>query len=833
MTRSLVPQRDWLWRSFWLALVLAGAVFLPFILFDKGYFIYYGDFNVQQIPFYQMAHDSVRSGDIFWSWTTDLGANFVGSYSFYLLGSPFFWLTLPFPSAVVPYLMGPLLVLKFACSSTAAYLYLRRFVKTDYALIGGLLYAFSGYSVYNVFFNHFHEAIIYFPLMLLGMEMYMKDNRRGVFAVAVFFSALSNYYFFIGQAIFLIIYWLMRMGSPDWQCRPAKFFWLAFEAVAGTAASAILLLPSYLAVLQNNRVDSLLQGWDLLIYNKPQRFWDIIHSFFFPQDIPARPTFFMESDNKWASMSAWLPVFSCCGAIAYFQSRKHTDWLRRLLIFCVFCTLIPALNAMFQLFNAMYYARWFYMMVLFLVLATMRCFEEHREIPVNWNRAWGWCFGITAFFALFIGLVPKKWNGEEGESISLGLYDHQYTDRFWIFVAIAMISLVLTLLLVRLFRQDRKLFTRWTLAAVACVSLIYSWYCLMLGKATGYYDADYVITYGIDGAADISLPDTDQTYRIDVHKGMDNQAMFWKLPCIQTFHSIVPGSVMEFYPSIGVTRSVGSRPDTTHYALRGLTSVRFLFDFADEDGTHFKKEEDFFYNEEMGIFKMPGWKYYDTQNGFDIYENEYYIPMGFTYDYMLSRSTYDAMSTSRRELALLKALVLEDEDVERFAELLPSITTVNPHSYTQSGYMNDCLDRRASAASSFVRDDRGFSAVISLPKENFVFFSVPYEEGWSATVNGAPAEIVRAGVGFMAVLCPAGEDVAIRFDYTTPGLKAGALISVTAVVLLAAYLVLWRFLSKRKTVISLPADQSSDFSPAFPPPELPGDADTSDHRSSI
>ena len=76
--------------SFLLPLAAAALLFLPFLIYDKGYFIYYGDFNVQQIPFYQMAHDSVRSGNIFWSWTTDLGANFVGSYSFYLLGSPFF-----------------------------------------------------------------------------------------------------------------------------------------------------------------------------------------------------------------------------------------------------------------------------------------------------------------------------------------------------------------------------------------------------------------------------------------------------------------------------------------------------------------------------------------------------------------------------------------------------------------------------------------------------------------------------------------------------------------------------------------------------------------------
>ena len=153
-------------RAFCLAVLTACIVFVPFMIFDGGYFLFYGDFNVQQVPFYQMLHDAIRSGNWGWSWTTDLGANQVGSYTFYNLTSPFFWLTLPFPSDAVPYLMGPLYLLKFSCASLSAYTYLKRYTRNpDAAVLGGLLYAFCGFSVYNVFFNHFHEAIIIFPLL--------------------------------------------------------------------------------------------------------------------------------------------------------------------------------------------------------------------------------------------------------------------------------------------------------------------------------------------------------------------------------------------------------------------------------------------------------------------------------------------------------------------------------------------------------------------------------------------------------------------------------------------------------------------------------------------
>lgn len=146
-------------RMFLLGFFTLLVVLLPIVIFNKGYFIYYGDFNSQQIPFYHLAHDAVRSGQLGWNWQTDLGANFIGSYSFYLLGSPFFWLTIPFPSGAVPYLIPWLLCLKHGMATMTGYAYIRRFVRSPRAAaIGAMLYAFSGFQAYNIFFNHFQDV---------------------------------------------------------------------------------------------------------------------------------------------------------------------------------------------------------------------------------------------------------------------------------------------------------------------------------------------------------------------------------------------------------------------------------------------------------------------------------------------------------------------------------------------------------------------------------------------------------------------------------------------------------------------------------------------------
>ncbi len=782
---SLIPpplhrEKSMAASAFWLTLAMALLLFLPFLLYDGGVFIYYGDYNVQQIPFYQQAHAAIRSGNIGWSWTTDLGANFVGSYSFYLLGSPFFWLTLPFPNTWVPYLMAPLMMLKMAFAGLTAYHYAVRFVRPHTAVMGAVLYAFSGFSIYNIFFNHFHEALIWFPLMLVGVERYMTEGKRGVFAVAVLMTALNNYYFFIAQAIFVMIYWVVRALSGDWEHRTRRFFGLWLEALLGTVGAAVLLLPSFLSVIQNGRTGMLLEGWGLLIYSTDQRPLDILHSFFFPPDLPARPAFFPDSNNKWSSMAAWIPLFGATGVIAYFQSRHHRDWLRRLLIILVLCAFVPALNAMFQLFNQMYYARWYYMLVLMMILATLRCFDEEKTI--NWSRAIGWSGGIIGAIALVVGLAPTSWDPTD-KDFCIGLA--AYPPRFWAYVAVAAVCLVATGLLVRLQRRDRRRFAITALAASIAVCLVGGWAYITMGKLNSNYPDDYIREKMLDGG-DFDLPQ-DSFCRTDMYEAMDNQGMFWDMPCIQAFHSVVPGSVMDFYSAVGVERSVASRPKSDSYPLRSLLSTRWLFDYTQPRGDVqlYKKDSAF---EELGVTAMPGWSYHSTQDGFAIYENENYIPMGFTYEHYITRATFDTLTDSQKQLVLLAALVLEEETDP--GTLTP--LSLDEMAFTYEEFSTNCAARRVNAADSFAVDKDGFTATVTMAKDNLVFFSVPYESGWRATVDGQPVAIERTNVGFMAVACPAGQAVTIRFDYTTPGLRTGALLSAAALLGLGLYLLLSR-----------------------------------------
>ena len=770
-----------------LAFCVAAAFFIPYIIYGKGYFLFYGDFNVQQVPFYQLCHEAVKSGNIGWNWGTDLGANFIGSYSFYLLGSPFFWLTLPFPNSFVPHLMGPLLILKFSLAAFFAYFYIRRFVRNpESAMLGGLLYAFCGFSIYNIFFNHFHEAIVIFPLLLLSMELHITEKRRGVFALAVFGCAFINYFFFYGMVVFCILYWAIRSINKCWKQNIKSFLTLAFEAVIGLLMAMVILYPTILAVLQNNRLSDINLGYDSWLYGRVQIYANILEIFFFPPDIPARPVFFPEADIKWSSMGAWLPLFSMVGVFAWFKAKKK-HWINKLLTICAVMALVPILNSAFYMFNSAYYARWFFMPILIMCLSTVMAIEDHR---VEWNGAFKVVSFITIIATLIIGFWPQG-KDENGDITQFGLYTYDadsamYTFRFWITCAIAIISLIILGILLKLYRSYHKVFLKNAISFVCIISVIYSALFIGFGSSHSYDIKNEVIPNLIEGS--VTLDGDKDDFRIDCYDCMDNTAMFLDYSGINAFHSIVPGSIVEFYEYIGEERSVASRPTVEPYSLRSFLSVKYLLSRAEGDE----------FIDDYGDPAIYGFEFLKKENGFNIYENKNYIPIGFTYDNYITEADCENVPEHLKTNMMLKAILLNKKQIKKYGSLLENI---NSKDYTLSefSFEIDCKTRNQNSVYDFERTKTGFRAAIDLEKDNLVFFSVPYEKGWSAFVNGKKVDVEKVNIGFMAVKGEKGTNE-IEFVYKTPGLYEGIIISVIALVILICYMVLVKYKRGRKPI---------------------------------
>jgi uncharacterized membrane protein YfhO len=70
-----------------------------------------------------------------------------------------------------------------------------------------------------------------------------------------------------------------------------------------------------------------------------------------------------------------------------------------------------------------------------------------------------------------------------------------------------------------------------------------------------------------------------------------------------------------------------------------------------------------------------------------------------------------------------------------------------------------------------------------MERDNLVLFSVPYDKGFTVTVDGQPAEAERANFGLTAVFVPEGTHE-IRFRYMPVGFLPAAAVSVLTALLL-------------------------------------------------
>ena len=792
----LLTPREQSHKKFWQAVGLcaltAAIFFLPFYILDGGFFHYAGDFNSQQITFYRYMNGFVKGAGYpdsafagaprnTFSWATDLGSGVMNAYSFYLYGSPFFWLSVLLPQSWLPYMMVPLLVLKFGVAGGGAYLYLRRYVKNaNYAVLGACLYALSGFAVYNVFFNHFVDVVALFPYLLWALDEAIYEDRHGLFAFWVAVNLLNNYFFFVGQVIFLCIYFVCKLTAKDFRLTGRKFGHLLWESVLGVAMGCLLLFPAVLSLLQNPRTIDLSSGWGFLIYAKVQQYLAILLSWILPPDSPYLTSVWSEGVIKWTSMTAYLPLCSLAGAMAYWRSRK-ADSKKRIVAVCAVCALVPMLNSAFYALNSSYYARWYYMPTLILAAMTVNALEDpdiDLDAPA---RGIGWIMLATLVFAV----VPVR--DDTTETWSFGVLKNP--EQFFVVLGFGLLGLMLYRVLCSKWRQDSRFAQRMT-AAVLVFACAFTMVHIGIGKFGQWHtDSDLVEQDTNALLLKNDLPEGD--YRIDTYKIHDNIGMWLDKSCLQYFGSTAAPSILSFYPGLGVKRDVRSEPEIANYALRGLLSVEYLIT-TPEKRESFEDEAD------------AGWTYLADVDGYTLYHNDNYVPMGFTYDYYVTEATYEASIKTLRSNLLMRALVLTDEDVAQYGKYLTELPDAMLDDLHYDSYTQDCADRRAHSCSVFQMNNAGFHAEITLDKPNLVFFSVPYDDGFTAYVNGEKTDILQVDEGLMAVLCPAGAS-SIDFVYQAAGLSASRVVTAVAIPVWVVYVAC--FVRRKRRSTGAPAEE--------------------------
>ena len=233
-------------------------------------------------------HERFRADKIIEDWCAEnnfeLGSSLIGALSFYGVGSPFFWLTLLFPNVSYPIIAPCMLALKLAVAGTGAYCYIRQYTKEcKWALVASMLYAFSGYQIFNINF-HFQDALAFFPFLLLALDINVKKDKKGWFAVTVALMAFTNYFFLAQIIVFLVIYFVVKLWTKEYSLNTKLFVQLAIESILGVSSAMVLLLPTVLFMAGNPRLSQSIFTVETLklFFYKPYRYADLLRAVLLP-----------------------------------------------------------------------------------------------------------------------------------------------------------------------------------------------------------------------------------------------------------------------------------------------------------------------------------------------------------------------------------------------------------------------------------------------------------------------------------------------------------------------------------------------------------------------
>lgn len=254
-------------------LLWLGSFFLPFLLLllvwmtlqlapfgDNNLLV--SDLGTQYMPFLSFLKRSFHEGiTTFYSFSNEIGESIVPLAAYYLL-SPFNVLAFFFPYEQLPIAILWIITLKLALMGTTMFSYLKyTYQKVDgTTLLFSTSYSFCGFvTVYSQNFMWL-DALILFPLILLGLQRLWDQRKWGLYSITLFLAIVTNYYMGYMICLFAVlysIYWFFKKNTQAHAIR--QFFkqsplFILVSFLTGTATS-FLLLPAAEGMLYTKKAD--------------------------------------------------------------------------------------------------------------------------------------------------------------------------------------------------------------------------------------------------------------------------------------------------------------------------------------------------------------------------------------------------------------------------------------------------------------------------------------------------------------------------------------------------------------------------------------------------
>lgn len=233
--------------SFIIPLVIMSGVYLSQgIYWNSDTSPLLGDGFHQYVIFdLNLRHILHGSGSLFYTFTSGLGLNFYALSSYYL-GSFLSPLVYFFDLTSMPDAVYLSTLLKFGLIGLSTFFSLRIIFKNLSAPLRLALstsYALMSFTVSQLEIKTWLDVFILIPLILTGLHLLITDKKRILYFTSLSILFIQNYYFGYMTALFLIVWYFCQLS---WDFKRRKFSFLDFiiTSLLAGLTSFIMTLPT-------------------------------------------------------------------------------------------------------------------------------------------------------------------------------------------------------------------------------------------------------------------------------------------------------------------------------------------------------------------------------------------------------------------------------------------------------------------------------------------------------------------------------------------------------------------------------------------------------------
>ncbi len=328
-----------------------------------------------------------------WDFYIGEGGDILNSLHYYVIGDPIALLAAFIPMRYMHYFYSLSSILRLYLSGIAfSVLCFGTGRKNKMAILtGALAYSLCYWGILNAARHpYFLNPMIYFPLMILGIEKILHNERPYLFAVTAAVSAASNFYFFYMIALLAVGYALIRLATlygRDYRQALRKLLMMGTTAVLGVCMAAVILLPVMSMFLSDSRL-SVAQPFHLFY---PLSYYS---------QLPAAVIEYR--DPYWLCLGMSAPNVLC--TFLLFVRKQREPLLKVLLAVCCLITLFPIggriLNGMSYMTN-----RWCWAFVLLLLYLMVKEWDALFRLS---RREWRILLILSVLYSLLILLCKES-----------------------------------------------------------------------------------------------------------------------------------------------------------------------------------------------------------------------------------------------------------------------------------------------------------------------------------------------------------------------------------------------------------------------------------------